>query len=117
MNSKFVLFQSEENNQFYFRFIDLNGRNVLRSEGYTTKQNCQKGIESVKTHAPADKNYERLKATDGRYYYNHKAENNEVIATSNFYVNVQDRKSSIYLVKSEAPSAQVVDKTKEKLYS
>ena len=38
--------------EFRFRLKARNGEIILASEGYTTKQNCQKGIESVKHNAP-----------------------------------------------------------------
>jgi uncharacterized protein len=34
--------------QFYFRVVAKNGEVLSVSEGYTTKQNCLKGINSLK---------------------------------------------------------------------
>ena len=37
--------------QYYFHFKAPNGQIVLQSEGYTSKQNCQHGIECVRNNA------------------------------------------------------------------
>ena len=37
--------------QYYFHFKAPNGQIVAQSEGYTSKQNCQYGIDCVKRHA------------------------------------------------------------------
>ena len=37
--------------QFYFTLKAVNNEIIATSEMYTTKQNCQNGIESVKTNA------------------------------------------------------------------
>ena len=109
--SKFYIFQSNENQQFYFRFVDSNNEIILKSEGYVSKQGCQNGIESVKEHAPDDDNYKRLKTSDGRYYFNLKADNNKVIATSAFYKTEFEREKGINTVKCDAPTAPVEDLT------
>ena len=40
------------NGQFYFVLIAPNNEVIAKSEMYTTKDACRKGIESVKRHAP-----------------------------------------------------------------
>ena len=37
--------------QFYFTLIAPNNEIIATSETYTTKQNCQNGIDSIKTNA------------------------------------------------------------------
>ncbi len=41
-----------EDGQFYFTLKAVNNEIIATSEMYTTKQNCQNGIDSVKTNAP-----------------------------------------------------------------
>jgi uncharacterized protein YegP (UPF0339 family) len=43
-----------EDKQFYFRIKSDNGEIIAVSEGYTTKQNCKNGIESVRMNVNAD---------------------------------------------------------------
>lgn len=49
--AKFELFKSNKNGQFYFHLKASNGEIIASSEGYTTKQNAQKGIEAIKNVA------------------------------------------------------------------
>jgi hypothetical protein len=41
-----------DDGQFYFTLKAVNNEIIATSEMYTSKQNCQTGIESVKTNAP-----------------------------------------------------------------
>jgi len=40
--------------QFYFKVLAGNGEVIAISEGYTTKQNCRNGINSLKENANSD---------------------------------------------------------------
>ncbi len=50
-----------DDGQFYFTLKAANNEIIATSEMYTSKQNCQNGIESVKTNAP---NAEIVDTTD-----------------------------------------------------
>ena len=50
-NPKFEIY-SDKAGQFRFRLKASNGQNILASEGYTTKDSCKKGIDSVCRNAP-----------------------------------------------------------------
>ena len=107
-NSKFEIFKSVANSNFYFRLKASNGEIILGSEGYTTKAN---------SNSPTDSNYDRLPANNGQYYFNLKsAHNGQVIGTSEMYVSTQGRDNGIESVKRNAPTADVVDLT-EAVYS
>ena len=41
-----------DDGQFYFTLKTVNNEIIATSEMYTTKENCQNGIDSVKTNAP-----------------------------------------------------------------
>lgn len=47
---KFVIKQTDAG--FHFVLKAANGEVVATSQVYTTKESCEKGIESVKTNAP-----------------------------------------------------------------
>ena len=53
--------KKSEDGQFYFTLKATNDEIIATSEMYTTKQNCQNGIDSVKTNAP---NAEVVDTTD-----------------------------------------------------
>lgn len=108
--SKFQVFQSDHNSQFYFRLKASNGQIILNSEGYIAKQSCLNGIASVKANAPLDERYERK---DGyvNYTFNLKAGNGEIIGRSENYTSSYSRENGISAVKSEAPGAPIEDLT------
>ena len=49
-NPKFQIFKGKDN-QYYFRLRAGNGEIVCSSEGYTSLQNCEKGINVIKNIA------------------------------------------------------------------
>lgn len=110
MSGKFEIFLGA-NSQFYFRLKASNGRIILQSEGYTTKDSCKKGISSVKTHAPFDKYYNREVAVNGQYYFTLKSVNNQIIGSSETYTTVEARENGINSVKTNAPDANIDDQT------
>lgn len=108
--SKFQLFRSSANFQYYFRLRSGNGEIILSSEGYTTKQNCKNGISSVKANAPYDSRYQRRDSYKN-FTFNLKAINGEIIGRSESYTTSYARDNGIEAVKRNAPVATVVDLT------
>lgn len=104
---KFVITPGSDGD-FRFNLKAGNGEIILTSQGYTTKAGCEKGIESVRTNSQVDDRYEKLTAKDGRYYFNLKAANNEIIGRSEMYEGTSGRDSGIASVKANAPGAEVV---------
>lgn len=107
---KFVI-TKRTNGEFQFNLKAGNGQTILTSEGYTSKTNCLNGIESVKTNAPIDSRYDRRTSTNGKYYFNLKSSNGQVIGTSEMYESDSAREGGIASVKSNAPSATTEDLT------
>ena len=109
--SKFTLFKSEKNQQYYFNLKAANNEIILRSEGYETKDGCLNGIKSVKENAPDDDRYRRLKSVSDQPYFNLTAKNNKIIGTSQMYSSEAAREKGIESVKRNAPNAPIVDVT------
>lgn len=107
MKGKFEIFQSEKNQQFYFRLKATNGQIILQSEGYTTKANCKNGIESVKRNASNDKAY----VTTEKHFNLKSVENGKVIGSSQSYTSIETRDKGIKSVKENAPTADIIDLT------
>lgn len=105
---KFVI-KPTTNDQYYFILKASNGAIILTSEHYTTKANCQNGIDSVKANAKDDSNYDKMTSTNGKYYFNLKAGNNKVIGTSQMYETSTGRDEGIESVKTNAPGATVTE--------
>lgn len=95
--------------QFYFNLKATNGQVILTSEGYTTTAARQNGIDSVRKNAPEDKKYEKHTSSNGKFYFNLKATNGQVIGKSQMYETEASCDNGIASVKSNAPGAPVVE--------
>lgn len=100
-----------KNGEFQFNLKASNGQVILTSEGYTTKENCKNGIESVKKNAVVDARYDKLVSKNGKAYFNLKATNGQIIGTSELYESVASRDNGIESVKKNAPEANAEDLT------
>jgi outer membrane protein OmpA-like peptidoglycan-associated protein/uncharacterized protein YegP (UPF0339 family) len=76
----FAKFEYED--EFYFAYIDENGKVILRSEGYKSESSRDNGIESVMKNMDADDHYKALKLENGTWVLSLKAANNQEIAQS-----------------------------------
>lgn len=95
--------------EYRFRLKASNGQNILGSEGYKTKASCLNGIESVKINAPDDKRYEKKESAGGKFMFNLKAANHQVIGTSQQYASAASRDKGVESIKAHAPEAKVVE--------
>lgn len=102
-----------KNGEFQFNLKAGNGQVILTSEGYTTKANCQNGLDSVKKNAKDDVHYDRKEGVNKKYYFNLKATNGQIIGTSQMYESEAGREKGIESVKNNAPDAPVADLTIE----
>lgn len=109
---KFVM-TTRKNGEFQFNLKAGNGEIILSSEGYTAKASCRNGIESVRKNAPDDNRYERKEAKNGKFFFNLKAANGQIIGTSEMYETAAGRDKGIESVKRNAPDATVEDLTAE----
>ncbi|MEJ6655892.1 MAG: YegP family protein [Pseudomonas sp.] len=108
MAGTFEVYQDKAG-EYRFRLKASNGQNILASEGYKTKSSCLNGVASVKTNAPDDNRYEKKTSTSGKYMFNLKAANHQVIGTSQLYEAEASRNNGIESVKKHAPEAKVVE--------
>lgn len=107
---KFVI-SKRKNDEFQFNLKANNGQVILTSEGYSTKANCLKGIESVKKNALDDSKFDKKTSANGKEYFNLKATNGQIIGTSEMYESAASRDNGIASVKTNAPDAGVEDET------
>lgn len=107
----FELFQSEKSSEFYFRLKAKNGQIILSSEGYTSKAGAKNGIESVKKNSVSDDRFERKQTESGKWRFNLRAGNNQVIGTSQNYASKDGMENGIESVMANAPEAEVKDLT------
>jgi uncharacterized protein YegP (UPF0339 family) len=100
----FLIYQSASG-AYRFNLKAGNGQVILTSESYTTKAGCENGIASVQKNASDDSKYERLESQNGKFYFNLKAGNSQIIGTSEMYESMAARDNGIESVKSNAAGA------------
>lgn len=93
--------------EFRFRLKAKNGQNILASEGYSQKTSCLKGVESVKKNAQNEAMFELKQGGSGKWMFNLKASNGQVVGTSQMYENEAGAKNGIKSVMTNAPTAEV----------
>ncbi len=96
-----------KNDEFQFALKAGNHETILVSEGYTTQAACDNGIESVKKNGPDDGRYERKESSNGKFMFNLKAGNGQVIGTSEMYESTAGRDNGIASVQKNAADAEV----------
>ena len=107
--SKFQVYKSAVNSQYYYRLRASNHEIVQSGEGYTTKASCLKGIDSVRRNCVPER-FEKFH-TEGQYGFNQKAANGEIIGRSEKYTTSANRDHGIAVVIQEAPTAPTEDIT------
>ena len=108
---KALLKKSAASEPFTFSFVDDAGRMVVKSENYAAKKSAQSGIESVRKNCAEDGRYEMLAARNGKFYFNLKASNGQIVATSAMFDTESDRVAAVAMLKSDAPGAELDDQT------
>ena len=107
---KFVI-TKRTNGEFQFNLKAGNNQTILSSEGYSTKANCENGIAAVRSNAKDDSKYDRKTSTNGKFYFNLKAGNGQIIGTSEMYESAEARDNGIESVKTNAPDATVEEQS------
>ncbi len=92
-----------------FRLKAGNGEPILASEGYTTRAACDNGIESVRKNSADMNRFEIKEAKNGKFHFNLKAGNGQVIGTSQMYASESGAKNGCESVGKNAPDAEVVE--------
>lgn len=110
MAGKFELFKDKAG-ETRFRLKAGNGQVILASEGYKAKASAINGIESVKKNAASDDRFERKETKSGKWMFNLKASNGQVVGTSETYESASARDNGIASVMKNAPDAAVEDLT------
>ncbi|MBO6793329.1 MAG: YegP family protein [Balneolaceae bacterium] len=96
-----------EDQPFYFVLRSQNnGEVILTSEMYTTKSDCENGIESVKNNASDIENYERKTSKNGEPYFVLKAANGEIIGRSEMYSSEVNRDNGIKAVQRDGAQVE-----------
>ena len=108
MAAKFEVYKDKAG-EHRFRLKAGNGEIILSSEGYKAKASCQNGIESVKKNSTDENRFESKETSSGKFMFNLKAGNGEVIGTSQSYASADSRDNGIKCVMKDASGADVVE--------
>ncbi len=107
---KFVI-TLRKNDEYQFSLKAGNGQEILGSEGYKQKASCVNGIESVKKNSQDDAKFDRKESKNGKWYFNLKATNGQIIGTSEMYESSASMENGIKSVATNAPDATTDDQT------
>ena len=110
MAGKFEVY-TDKAGETRFRLKAGNGQIILASEGYKTKASCMNGVESVRKNAADEGRFEKKKSKNGKWMFNLKASNGQVIGTSEMYEAGASCDNGIASVMKNAPDAKVDDQT------
>ncbi|MEM6632566.1 MAG: YegP family protein [Bacteroidota bacterium] len=103
----FEIYQSEKSGEYYFRLKATNGQIILSSQGYKQKTTCENGVESVKKNSSEASRFEKKESANGKFFFNLKATNGQVIGKSQMYESEKTRDAGIASVMKNAPDASV----------
>ena len=110
MESCFELSKAADG-QFRFALKGDNGKTLLASELYRSKDSAQAGIASVQKNAGSEERYEKKVATNGKFFFNLKAANSQVIGTSQMFASEAERDAGLAAARASGPTATVRDAT------
>ena len=110
MSGWFELSKSSDG-QFRFVLKAGNAETILTSELYQAKPSAMNGIASIQANCSNDDRYDRKEAINGKFFFNLKAANHQVIGTSQMYASAQSRDAGIESVKANGTSTTIKDNT------
>jgi uncharacterized protein YegP (UPF0339 family) len=108
MAGKFECYKDKAG-EFRFRLKAGNGEIILSSEGYKSKASCDNGIASVKKNCLDEKCFDKKQTDSGKYRFNLKSTNGQVIGSSQSYDSESGCNNGIASVTRNAPDAAVVE--------
>ncbi|PIE50682.1 MAG: hypothetical protein CSA38_01555 [Flavobacteriales bacterium] len=103
---KFVI-STRKNGDYQFSLKAGNGQVILASQGYKSRSACDNGIESVKKNSSDPSKFERLTASNGKFYFNLKSANGQIVGKSQMYEAESGMENGIRSVSKNAPNASV----------
>ncbi len=110
MAGKFECYKDKAG-EFRFRLKAGNGETILSSEGYKAKGSCENGIASVQKNCTDDKCFDKTTTSGGKFRFNLKSTNGQVIGSSQSYKSESGRDNGIQSVRRSAPGASIDDQT------
>jgi uncharacterized protein len=97
--------------QFRFVLKAGNAEIILTSELYKARASAENGIASIQTNCTLEERFDKKESTNGKFYFNLKAGNYQIIGTSQMYTTTQSRDNGIASVQANGISTTIKDKT------
>lgn len=110
LHPKYIL-KITNDERYHFNLTAKNGQVILTSQTYNSKSGAVSGIVSVQINSARDERYSRNKTSTNLYYFNLKANNGQVIGTSEMYTSSEARDNGVESVKQNGQSLNVEDQT------
>ncbi len=96
--------------QFYWHLQDAEGTILGKSEGYKARKSAENGIESTRKNATDRKRFDIKETEGGKWMWNLKATNGQVVCTSNLFDSEEDANGCVDTVMSLVANAEVQEK-------
>jgi uncharacterized protein YegP (UPF0339 family) len=102
------------NGEFWFVLRNAGGKALLNGEGgYRTKDNCKKGIDSVRRNCSDPSKFEVLNLPSGRTYFILKSVNGRTIGASEHFMDDASRELAMRAVRKTASQGKLNDLTRK----
>ena len=109
--SRYVI-TKKDNGDYQFDLESDTGNVIFTSESFSTKKNCKKGINSVKSNALLPNQYERKKEEDESYFIL-RSQKGKIMGMSQSYKSESGFENAILSVMQTAPDAPMDDQSVE----
>jgi len=93
--------------KYHFVLKAANGQVILSSQMYATKSGAKNGIKSVMKNCGNDTCFERKTAKNGKFHFNIKSTNGQIVGSSQMYSGESGMENGIESIKSNAPKAEI----------
>jgi len=93
--------------KYHFVLKAGNGQVILSSQMYASKSGAMNGIESVQKNCSDDNCWERKTAKNGKFHFNLKSTNGQIIGSSQMYAGESGMENGIDSIKKNASGAEV----------
>jgi len=95
--------------KYHFVLKAGNGQVILSSQMYASKSGAMNGIDSVKSNCGDDDCWERKTAKNGKFHFNLKSTNGQIVGSSQMYAAETGMNNGIDSIKTNAPEAEVTE--------
>ncbi len=105
--ARFQVFE-DKGSEYRFNLYAANGQVVLSSEGYTTEEAALNGAFAVAENGVDEDNFDVRESSDGGFYLNLRAGNNEIIGTSEVYSTKSNAVAAMDAIIALIPEAELL---------